>query len=83
MRSGPWCAALAGCVSGIAATTLRIADGSGWRTPRLLGDASELAAGSSSARLTDRLKQTRFELQPWEPAAVRTIDNRLTSHGAG
>ncbi|MGH3940936.1 MAG: hypothetical protein ACRDTG_20320 [Pseudonocardiaceae bacterium] len=50
---------------------------------RLLGDAGELAVGNSSARLTERLKQARAELQPWEhTAAVRTLDDRLASYGA-
>lgn len=31
---------------------------------RLLGDAGEVAAGNSSARLTERLQQARVQLQP-------------------
>lgn len=50
---------------------------------RLLGDAGEIAAGNSSARLIERLKQARAELQPWaHTPAVRTLDDRLASSGA-
>lgn len=49
---------------------------------RLLGDAGEIAAHNSSARLVGRLKQGRAELQPWEhTAAVRTLDDRWASYG--
>ncbi|MGH3976699.1 MAG: hypothetical protein ACRDS9_25780, partial [Pseudonocardiaceae bacterium] len=45
---------------------------------RLLGDAGEIAARNSSARLFERLKQGRAELQPWEhAAAVRQLDDRF------
>ncbi len=47
---------------------------------RLLGDAGELAARNSSARLIERLKQGRAELQPWNhTTAVRQLDERLYS----
>lgn len=46
----------------------------------LLGDAGQLAAGNSSARLTERLQQARAQLQPWQhTTAVRELDDRLTS----
>jgi len=49
---------------------------------RLLGDAGEIAALNSSARLVELLKQGRTELQPWEnTAAVHTLDDRLKSYG--
>jgi hypothetical protein len=49
---------------------------------RLLGDASEIAARNSSARLIERLRQGRADLQPWrDTAAVRTLDDRLTTYG--
>ncbi|MGH4016630.1 MAG: hypothetical protein ACRDSL_22395 [Pseudonocardiaceae bacterium] len=49
---------------------------------RLLGDASELAAGNSSARLTGRLHQARAQLQPWhDTSAVRELDDRFTTYG--
>jgi hypothetical protein len=49
---------------------------------RLLGDAGELAARNSSARLLERLNQGRAELQPWNhTAAVRQLDERLASYG--
>lgn len=49
---------------------------------RLLGDAGEIAAHNSSARLIERLKQARADLQPWvNTAAVRTLDDRLASYG--
>jgi hypothetical protein len=48
---------------------------------RLLGDASDIAARNSSARLTERLHQARAMLQPWEhTAAVRQLDDRLASY---
>lgn len=49
---------------------------------RLLGDAGELAAANSSARLVGQLKQARADMQPWQHiAAVRTLDDRLASYG--
>jgi tetratricopeptide (TPR) repeat protein len=33
---------------------------------RLLGDAGEIAAGHSSARLIERLQQARVGMQPWQ-----------------
>ncbi|MBV9011810.1 MAG: hypothetical protein JO272_07120 [Pseudonocardiales bacterium] len=49
---------------------------------RLLGDAGDIAVGNSSARLIERLVQVRAGLQPWhQTAAVRTLDERLASHG--
>ncbi|MGH3932310.1 MAG: hypothetical protein ACRDTF_20315 [Pseudonocardiaceae bacterium] len=49
---------------------------------RLLGDAGELAAGNSSARLTEQLRQARTQLQPWQGTnAVRELDDRLASYG--
>ncbi len=49
---------------------------------RLLGDAGEIAADNSSARLIAMMKQARADLHPWEnTAAVRALDDRLTSHG--
>ncbi|MGH3916498.1 MAG: hypothetical protein ACRDTC_24270 [Pseudonocardiaceae bacterium] len=49
---------------------------------RLLGDAGEIAAGNSSARLTEQLQQGRAQLQPWQDTtAVRTLDERLASCG--
>ncbi|MGQ0776819.1 MAG: hypothetical protein ACT4NY_20775 [Pseudonocardiales bacterium] len=49
---------------------------------RLLGDAGEIAARNSSARLVELLKQGRADLQPWkDSAAVRALDDRLRSHG--
>ncbi|MGH3815971.1 MAG: hypothetical protein ACRDUV_26575 [Pseudonocardiaceae bacterium] len=49
---------------------------------RLLGDAGEIAAGNSSSRLTERLRQARAQLQPWQDTtAVRELDDRLTTHG--
>lgn len=47
---------------------------------QLLGDAGEVAAGNSSARLTERLRQARAQLQPWQhTTAVRELDDRLAS----
>lgn len=47
---------------------------------RLLGDAGDIAVRNSSARLIERLKQGRAELQPWKhTTAVRTLDDRLAS----
>lgn len=49
---------------------------------RLLGDAGEVAAANSSARLITVLGQGRAELQPWaDTAAVRALDDRLASCG--
>jgi len=49
---------------------------------RLLGDAGEIAAGNSSARLAERLQQARARLQPWQDTtAVRELDDRLTAYG--
>ncbi len=49
---------------------------------RLLGDAGEMAARNSSARLTQTLRQARAGLQPWQRTApVRTLDDRLASYG--
>jgi hypothetical protein len=49
---------------------------------RLLGDAGDIAASHSSARLTGRLNQARADLRPWQhTAAVRTLDDRLASYG--
>jgi tetratricopeptide (TPR) repeat protein len=49
---------------------------------RLLGDAGDIAAGHSSARLIGRLEQARAGMQPWEhTAAVRTLDERLEGSG--
>ncbi|MGH3586952.1 MAG: hypothetical protein ACRDQ0_11570, partial [Pseudonocardia sp.] len=49
---------------------------------RLLGDAGEIAARNSSARLLERLKQGRAELQPWEhAAAIRQLDDRFAAYG--
>jgi tetratricopeptide (TPR) repeat protein len=48
---------------------------------RLLGDAGEIAARNSSARLSERLKQGRAELRPWEhAAAVRQLDDRFAAY---
>lgn len=49
---------------------------------RLLGDAGEIAACNSSARLVRQLEQARSDMQPWlHTAAVRTLDDRLASYG--
>ncbi|MDQ3760452.1 MAG: hypothetical protein M3460_01725 [Actinomycetota bacterium] len=49
---------------------------------RLFGDAGELVALNSSARLIERLKQGRAELQPWnDTTAIRQLDERLASYG--
>lgn len=49
---------------------------------RLLGDAEEMAADNSSARLTEAVKQGRAELAPWQdPSAVRKLNDRLTTYG--
>ncbi|MGH3915567.1 MAG: hypothetical protein ACRDTC_19495 [Pseudonocardiaceae bacterium] len=50
-------------------------------TARLLGDAAEIAAGNSSARLTERLRQARAQLQPWQDTnAVHQLDDRLATY---
>ncbi|HEU0090055.1 MAG TPA: hypothetical protein VFQ77_20790 [Pseudonocardiaceae bacterium] len=47
---------------------------------RLLGDAGELAAANSSARLTERLHQARAQLHPWQGTkAVRELHDHLTT----
>lgn len=49
---------------------------------RLFGDAGDIAASHSSARLIGRLEQARADLQPWQhTTAVRTLDDRLASYG--
>jgi tetratricopeptide (TPR) repeat protein len=49
---------------------------------RLLGDAGDIAASHSSARLTERLEKARAGLQPWQhTAAVRALNDRLASYG--
>lgn len=49
---------------------------------RLLGDAAEIAAGNSSARLVTRVRQGRADLRPWaNTATVRALDDRLASCG--
>jgi len=49
---------------------------------RLLGDAAEIAAGNSSARLVTALRRGRADLRPWaDTATVRTLDDRLASCG--
>ncbi|MBV9013940.1 MAG: hypothetical protein JO272_18185 [Pseudonocardiales bacterium] len=49
---------------------------------RLLGDAGEVAAANSSARLVTVLQRGRAELRPWaDTAAVRALDDRLASCG--
>ncbi|MBV9142342.1 MAG: hypothetical protein JO115_15760 [Pseudonocardiales bacterium] len=49
---------------------------------RLLGDAGDIAAGNSSARLIERLQKARAGLQPWQyTAAVRTLNDRLAAYG--
>ncbi|MEO7193463.1 MAG: hypothetical protein ABIZ05_01360 [Pseudonocardiaceae bacterium] len=49
---------------------------------RLLGDAGDIAATHSSARLVGRLEQARADLQPWQRTlAVRTLDDRFASLG--
>lgn len=48
---------------------------------RLLGDAGDIAAHNSSARLIERLRHGRAELQPWKhTTAVRQLDERLASY---
>lgn len=45
---------------------------------RLLGDAGEIAAGNSSARLIGWLEQVRAGMEPWrDTRAVRELDERL------
>ncbi len=49
---------------------------------RLLGDAGDITARNSSARLIERLERARTGLQPWQhTAAVRTLDERLAAMG--
>jgi tetratricopeptide (TPR) repeat protein len=49
---------------------------------RLPGDAGEIAAGNSSARLAKQVQQARADLRPWQDtAAVSALDDRLTSYG--
>jgi tetratricopeptide (TPR) repeat protein len=49
---------------------------------RLFGDAGDIAASHSSARLIGRLEQARADLQPWQhTTAVRALDDRLASYG--
>jgi tetratricopeptide (TPR) repeat protein len=49
---------------------------------RLLGDAGEIAACNSSARLNSQLQQARADMRPWQhTAAVRALDDRLASYG--
>ncbi len=51
---------------------------------RLLGDAADIAAHNSSARLIERLEQAHSSMQPWQhTAAVRTLDERLVAYGLG
>jgi hypothetical protein len=48
---------------------------------RLFGDAGDIAARHSSARLIGRLTQGRAQLQPWKhTTAVRQLDDRLASY---
>jgi hypothetical protein len=48
----------------------------------VLGDAAELAARNRSARLTDRLFETRAALRPWDTTrAVQELDERLRLYG--
>jgi hypothetical protein len=48
---------------------------------RQFGNAGEIAARNSSARLLERLEQGRAELQPWRhTSAVRDLDDRLASY---
>lgn len=45
---------------------------------RLLGDAGEIVASNSSARLVEKLGKVRASMQPWQHiAAVRTLDDRF------
>jgi tetratricopeptide (TPR) repeat protein len=49
---------------------------------RLFGEAADIAAHNSSVRLIDHLRQGHTSLQPWQnTAAVRTLNDRLTTHG--
>lgn len=66
------------CSSGLAHAQSNDVD----EAARLLGDAGEIAAGNSSARLIGQLQQARAGMQPWQhTAAVRTLDDRLASYG--
>lgn len=49
---------------------------------RLFGEAGDIAAYNSSARLIEQLRQGRADLQPWQKtAAVRALNDRLTTYG--
>jgi transcriptional regulator with XRE-family HTH domain len=49
---------------------------------RLLGDAGEIAARNSSARLAKQVQQARADMRPWQhTAAIRALDDRLASYG--
>lgn len=49
---------------------------------RLIGDAGEVAACNSSARLNHQMLQVRADMCPWEHnVAVRALDDRLASYG--
>jgi hypothetical protein len=49
---------------------------------RLLGDASEIAAGNSSARLITALRQGCIDLRSWaDTVAIRALEDRLASCG--
>lgn len=49
---------------------------------RLLGDAGEIAASNSSARLAKQVQQARADMRPWQhTAAIRALDDRLASYG--
>ena len=51
---------------------------------RLLGDAGEIAAGNSSARLIGRLEQVRAGMEQWKDTrAVRELDERVGGWGLG
>jgi tetratricopeptide (TPR) repeat protein len=74
------------CVRDVAMTTIDLGQAYTQRkevdeAARLLGDAGDIAARNSSARLTERLHQARAMLQPWEhTTAVRQLDDRLASY---
>lgn len=70
--------ALATVHLGVAYTLSNEVDEAAW----LLGDAGEIAACNSSVRLIGQVQQARAGVQPWQDtAAVRTLDERLTSYG--
>jgi hypothetical protein len=49
---------------------------------RLFGEAGEVACRNSSARLLERLKHSRADLQPWaHTVAVHQLDDRLAAYG--